>query len=166
MSVLLTIVHIVVCFVLILVILLAGGRGQGLTGPSFASGNVQSLFGTQAGDFLTKATTVSAICFLFTSVGLGYVESHRSKSLLRFNQHSSQMDLDAIKKALERVKSEEKKAGTSVQKGKNQVKATATQAASETQSTSTQVVASAQKVAESVKETVAKTQAPSLPKKS
>ncbi len=107
MIILLTVVHVIVCIVLILVILLQAGRGQGLTGPSFGSGNVQSLFGTGAADFLTKATSVSAIIFLCTAIALGYLESRRSKSLLNFSRNqNSPIDVDAIKKALDRVKKE------------------------------------------------------------
>ena len=108
-TILLTGIHIVVCFILILVILLQAGRGQGLAGPSFSSGNVQSLLGTQAADFLTKATSVSAICFLFTCIGLNYMESQKSRSLFqpgRHQQGQQPLDLDAIQKALEKIKSE------------------------------------------------------------
>lgn len=115
MILLLTIVHVIICLVLILVILLQAGRGQGLSGPSFGSGNVQSLFGTGAGDFLTKATSVCAILFLFTSIGLGYMESRKSRTLMNFSKgQNAPIDVDAIKKALERVKQEaasEKTAG-------------------------------------------------------
>lgn len=104
MTPVITIIHVLVCLILILVILLQAGRGQGLTGPSFGSGNVQSLFGTGAADFLTKATSVAAICFLFTSIGLNFLEVRKSKSLLEFSKKSSQVDMDAIKKALEKVK--------------------------------------------------------------
>ena len=82
MTVLITILHVIVCLVLILVILLQAGRGQGLTGPSFGSGNVQSLFGTKAGDFLTKATSASAICFMLTCLSLDFIEAQKSRSLL------------------------------------------------------------------------------------
>lgn len=108
MTLFLVTLHVIVCLILILVILLQAGRGQGLTGPSFASGNVQSLFGTGAADFLTKATSVAAICFLFTCVILDYREAQKSKSLLNFDAQHSQMDMDSIKKALERVKNEGK----------------------------------------------------------
>lgn len=107
MTIVLTILHIVVCFVLIIVILVQGGRGQGLSGPSFSSGNVQSLFGTQAADFLTKATSVSAICFLFTCIGLNFVEARKSKSLLAGSRQTAPVDIEAVKKALEKIKAEQ-----------------------------------------------------------
>lgn len=107
MSAFLTIIHVIVCFVLILVILLQAGRGQGLASPSFGSGNVQSLFGTRASDFLTKATSISAICFLFTCIGLNIVETQKSRSLLDVGRRqSAPVDVDAIKKALEKVQAE------------------------------------------------------------
>lgn len=103
----LVVIHVIVCFVLILVILLQAGRGQGLSGPAFGSGNVQSLFGTRAGDFLTKATSVSAICFLFTCILLNYVETQRSKSLMDLKRPAANLDMDTIKKALEKIKAEQ-----------------------------------------------------------
>ncbi len=106
MTVLLISVHVMVCLVLILVILLQAGRGQGLSAPSFGSGNVQSLFGTRAADFLTKATSIAAICFLFTCIGLNIVEVRKSRSLLEHSKPTVPLDVDAIKKALEKVKKE------------------------------------------------------------
>ena len=107
MAVPLTVLHIFCCLVLILVILLQAGRGQGLTGPSFASGNVQSLLGTRAADFLTKATSVIAICFLFTCLGLDYLELRKSRSLLETARPQAPVDIQALKKALEKVKAGE-----------------------------------------------------------
>ncbi|OGW78168.1 MAG: preprotein translocase subunit SecG [Omnitrophica bacterium GWA2_52_8] len=107
MTLFLIIIHVAVCLLLILVILLQAGRGQGLSGPSFGSGNVQSLFGTRASDFLTKATSVAAICFLFTSIGLNWFDSRKSKSLMEMTQKNAPLDMDAVKKALEKVKASE-----------------------------------------------------------
>ncbi len=107
MMILLISVHVIVCLILILVILLQAGRGQGLTGPSFASGNVQSLFGTRAADFLTKATSVAAIFFLFTCIGLDIIETRKSRSLLEGMHRPPPIDMETIKKALERAKSKE-----------------------------------------------------------
>ena len=107
MTLLITLVHVIVCLLLILVILLQAGRGQGLTGANFGTGNVQSLLGTRAGDFLTKATTVSAICFLFTCIGLNYIEAQKSRSLLGIGRAQNHpVDMDAIRKALEKIKNE------------------------------------------------------------
>ena len=107
MQILLVAVHVVICFVLIAVILLQAGRGQGLAGSNFTAGNVQSLFGTRAADFLTKATTVSAILFLFTCIGLDIFESHRSKSLFESKRPTVPVDTQQIQKVLEKIKSGE-----------------------------------------------------------
>ncbi len=106
MSIVLTILHVIVCLLLILVILLQAGRGQGLTGAAFGSGNVQSLFGTRAADFLTKATSVAAIGFLLTSIGLDYLEVRKSRSLLEGPRRVAPLDIEQVKKALEKVKGE------------------------------------------------------------
>ena len=106
MTIFLVIVHVLVCLILILVILLQAGRGQGLSGPTFASGNVQSLLGTRAGDFLTKATSIAAVCFLFTCIGLNFIETQKSKSLLDAGRRRPQVDMATLKKVLEKVKQE------------------------------------------------------------
>ena len=102
----LTVVHVIVCFILILVILLQAGRGQGFSGAAFGTGNVQTLFGTRAGDFLSKATSVAAICFLLTSIGLDFIEVRKSRSLLEGPRQTNKIDLDTIKRALEQAKQE------------------------------------------------------------
>jgi len=106
-SLLLILVHVVVCFVLILVILLQAGRGQGLTGASFGGGNVQSLLGTKASSFLTKATSVSAVVFLFTCIGLNVMEVHKSRSLFQPKNAQAPLDVEKIRKALDKVKQSE-----------------------------------------------------------
>ena len=103
MNLLVVCIHIVVCFVLIIVILLQAGRGQGLTGANFG-GNVQSLFGTKASSFLTKATSVCAIIFLFTCIGLNILEVQKSRSLFRPGSNQAPLDVNQIKKALEKLK--------------------------------------------------------------
>ncbi len=110
MTILVVCLHVIVCFVLIIVILLQAGRSQGLTGSTFGSGNVQSLFGTKAGSFLTKATSVCAILFLFTCLGLNMIETQRSKSLYQNAPVKAPLDIDQIKKALEKVKAAQKQA--------------------------------------------------------
>ena len=107
MAILLVAVHVVACFILIVVILIQGGRGQGLTGGSFTGGGVQSLFGTRAADFLTKATSVSAILFLFTCIGLDIYSTRQSRSLFQAKRPVAPVDVQQIQKVLEKIKAEE-----------------------------------------------------------
>ena len=121
MFIFLIVVHVIICFVLIAVILLQAGRGQGLTGASFSGGGVQSLFGTRTADFLTKATTVSAIFFLFTCIGLDVIETQRSRSLFEAKRPAAPVDVREIQKVLEKIKAEEQarpKAEASAEKPK------------------------------------------------
>jgi len=107
-SILLLLVHVAICLILIVVILVQGGRGQGLTGSNFSNASVQSLFGTRAADFLTKATTVSAILFLFTCIGLDILEAQRSRSLFETRRPATTpIDVQQIQKVLEKIKAEE-----------------------------------------------------------
>ena len=108
MNILVVSIHIIVCLVLIIVILLQAGRGQGLTGGSFGGGNVQSLFGTKASSFLTKATSVCAILFLFTCIGLNILEVQKSRSLFKSPGAQAPLDVEQIKKALEKIKKTDK----------------------------------------------------------
>ena len=108
MNLLVVCIHVVVCFVLIIVILLQAGRGQGLTGGSFGGGNVQSLFGTKASSFLTKATSVCAVLFLFTCIGLNILEVQKSRSLFKSPGAQVPLDIEQIKKALQKIKQTDK----------------------------------------------------------
>ena len=115
MFILLVVVHVVICLILVLVILLQAGRGQGFTGSSFSGGGVQSLLGTRAGDFLTKATTISAILFLFTCIGLDIVETRRSRSLFEAKRPAVPVDVQQIQKVLDKIKAEQESKTKSVQ---------------------------------------------------
>lgn len=108
MNILVICIHVIVCLVLIVVILLQAGRGQGLTGASFGGGNVQSLLGTKASSFLTKATSVCAVLFLFTCIGLNVLEIQKSRSLFKAPNAQASLDVEQIKKALENMKKTDK----------------------------------------------------------
>ena len=99
-------VHVIICFILIAVILLQAGRGQGFTGSTFAGSNVQSIFGTRSADILTKATTIAAVLFLFTCIGLDILEARRSRSLFDTGRPTAPVDLQQIQKVLEKIKAE------------------------------------------------------------
>ncbi len=74
-------IHVVVSMVLIAVILLQAGRGGGLS-ESFGGSSTQTIFGTKASVFLTRATAASAIIYIITCLTLGVMTSHRGRSLV------------------------------------------------------------------------------------
>jgi preprotein translocase subunit SecG len=77
MYTLLIILHILVCFVLILIVLLQAGKGANM-GAAFG-GSSQTVFGSSgAGTFLGKLTAGVAIVFMLTSLILTYMANHRS----------------------------------------------------------------------------------------
>ncbi|MBT8374571.1 MAG: preprotein translocase subunit SecG, partial [Deltaproteobacteria bacterium] len=64
MSLILIIVHVIVCVALIMIVLLQTGKGADM-GAAFGGGSSQTLFGsTGASTFLSKATTIAAIIFM------------------------------------------------------------------------------------------------------
>ncbi len=78
MSILLIIIHVIVCITLIMIVLLQTGKGADM-GAAFGGGSSQTLFGsTGASTFLSKATTVAAIVFMLTSLMLAYMSSNRT----------------------------------------------------------------------------------------
>lgn len=80
MVTLLTIVHISVCFFLIVIVLLQHGKGADM-GASFGGGSGQTVFGTEGPlPLLNKITTTGAIVFMITSVSLAYYSANTSKS--------------------------------------------------------------------------------------
>src|SRR5262245_35141640 len=76
----LTIIHLCVSLVLILVVLLQTGKRADLAG-AFGGGGSQTAFGARgAATLLSKATTVCAVLFMMTSLGLSIVSSHRQEA--------------------------------------------------------------------------------------
>ncbi len=80
---LLTTMHVVVCVILILVVLLQSGKGADLAG-AFGGGATQTAFGSRGpASFLSKMTTVAAVLFMITSMGLSMISTKtESKSIL------------------------------------------------------------------------------------
>ena len=70
MLVLLTIVHVLVCIFLIIVVLLQSGKAADLAG-AFGGMGSQTAFGPRgSATLLSKATTISAVVFMVTSLSL------------------------------------------------------------------------------------------------
>ena len=80
--VIITIVHVVVCFALILIVLLQAGKGAEM-GAAFG-GASQTIFGSAgAMGFLTKLTTIAAVIFMITSLLLAFSSSRRASSVMK-----------------------------------------------------------------------------------
>jgi len=81
-EILLILVHVFVCIVLIFVVLLQSGKAADLAG-AFGGGGSQTALGSRgAVTVLAKATTVCAILFMLTSLGLALLGSRGSSSVL------------------------------------------------------------------------------------
>jgi len=70
-------IHIVVCFFLIMVVLLQQGKGADLS--VFGGGATQSAFGARgAATLLHKLTVFGFVAFIFTTVGIGLLQTGSS----------------------------------------------------------------------------------------
>lgn len=70
------IIHVIVCFFLIAIVLIQGGKGAEI-GAVFG-GSSQTLFGSRgAATFLSKVTTIAAILFMITSLTLAVVTAQK-----------------------------------------------------------------------------------------
>src|SRR5437773_1991819 len=77
-SILLTIVHVVVCFFLIIVILLQSGKAADLAG-AFGGMGSQTAFGPRgSATLLSKATTISTVVFMLTSISLSILATRNA----------------------------------------------------------------------------------------
>jgi preprotein translocase subunit SecG len=81
MTALITIIHIIVCIILVVAVLLQSGKSADLAG-AFGGAGSQSTFGPRgAQTLLSKATTICAVLFMFTSIGLWLLSSRESGSV-------------------------------------------------------------------------------------
>lgn len=81
MFVFLVILHILVCVILVIVILMQAGRGEGLSG-AFGTGFTQTLFGTRSATFLTRATAIIGGVFLVSALVLTFFSGYLNRSLM------------------------------------------------------------------------------------
>jgi preprotein translocase subunit SecG len=78
MLIVLTILHIIICFFLIVVVLLQSGKAADLAG-AFGGMGSQTAFGPRgAATLLSKATTVAAVLFMLNSIALGILHSRQA----------------------------------------------------------------------------------------
>ncbi len=72
-------IHVLVCILLVLIVLMQRPRSEGL-GTAFGGGVADTLFGSSAGNVLTKITTWLGIIFFVTTISLAFLYSHRPTS--------------------------------------------------------------------------------------
>jgi len=77
----LTVLHIIVCLMVMLVVLIQPGKSGGL-GAALGGAGAQQIFGGRgAGNFLTRTTWISASVFFVTSITLAYISTSTGDSL-------------------------------------------------------------------------------------
>jgi len=82
MTLFLTVLHVVVCVLLVAVVLLQRGKGAEI-GAVFGGGASTTVFGSRgAGNFFTRLTTGAAVVFMLTSLALAYTSSQRASQRL------------------------------------------------------------------------------------
>ena len=80
MIILITVVHVIVCLILVVVVLLQSGKAADLAG-AFGGMGSQTVFGPRgSATVLSKATTISAIAFMFTSLTLSILATRAGSS--------------------------------------------------------------------------------------
>ncbi len=85
MTTILVSLHVTFCVLLILIVLIQGGKGAEM-GISMGGGSGQTLFGTGGpATILTKITTAVAIIFMLTSLTMAYISGHKSESSVMKN---------------------------------------------------------------------------------
>jgi preprotein translocase subunit SecG len=76
------VVHVIVCLILIFAVLLQSGKAADLAG-AFGGGGSQTAFGARgSATLLSKLTTISAIIFMITSLGLWILSAHGTRSVV------------------------------------------------------------------------------------
>ena len=77
----LTVLHVIVCVMVMLVVLIQPGKSGGL-GAALGGAGAQQIFGGRgAGNFLTRTTWISASVFFLTSITLAYISTSTGDSL-------------------------------------------------------------------------------------
>jgi len=82
-SALITIIHVVICLILVVAVLLQSGKAADLAG-AFGGVGSQTAFGPRGtATILSKVTTISAILFMVTSLGLWMLSFKGERSVVK-----------------------------------------------------------------------------------
>src|SRR5215472_13923317 len=80
MTIILTIIHVLICFFLVVVVLLQSGKAADLAG-AFGGMGSQTAFGPRgSATVLSKATTIAAAAFMVTSLSLAILATRHAAS--------------------------------------------------------------------------------------
>ena len=83
MNAIITIIHVLICLILIVVVLLQSGKAADLAG-AFGGVGSQTAFGPRGtATLLSKITTVSAVLFMLTSIGLWMMSAKGQSSVVK-----------------------------------------------------------------------------------
>jgi preprotein translocase subunit SecG len=118
MSALLLTLHVLICVALVIIVLLHEGKGAEV-GAVFGGG--QAMFGGEGpANFMNKLTSVVAIGFMLTSLGLALVSAHQGSAsvvgdekvapITGTTSEQSPQDLDSAMEDLKKKAAEEQKA--------------------------------------------------------
>jgi preprotein translocase subunit SecG len=94
-----TIIHLLVCLILIVVVLLQTGRGADLAGAFGGSGSQAAIGIRSPASFFSRMTTIAAIMFMVTSMTLAIMKSKKSKGTI-MNDEKEQREQLPQKSAL------------------------------------------------------------------
>jgi preprotein translocase subunit SecG len=90
MTALLTTIHIIICFILVVAVLLQSGKSADLAG-AFGGAGSQTVFGPRgAATILSKVTTVCAILFMLTSMGLWILSAKGTRSVVKGEEEAKE----------------------------------------------------------------------------
>src|SRR6187399_2548725 len=88
----LTVLHVIVCFMVMLVVLIQPGKSGGL-GAALGGAGAQQIFGGRgAGNFLTRTTWIAAAVFFVTSITLAYMSTSTGDSLEALGKRARHTD--------------------------------------------------------------------------
>jgi preprotein translocase subunit SecG len=91
-TIFLTVLHVLVCVILVVVVLLQRGKGAEI-GAVFGGGSSSTVFGARgAGNFFTRLTTGAAVLFMVTSLWLSVLGTSRVSEGLFDEEESAPAD--------------------------------------------------------------------------
>jgi len=85
----LTIIHVIICILLVLVVLIQSGKGSEI---GVFGGSSQTIFGSSGGaTFFTRFTSVLATLFMTTSILLTWMSTHSHQSLFEARKRTQKV---------------------------------------------------------------------------